>query len=417
VDPEDRCGLQWQVVATDQIEVRVPLPPAEIRELRRQYEAARDALTAANVDMEELTAALALTEGRDAKLKELAAGSAERERRLRDAAAAFDERERARAALGATTAPASEEVASPPAAAARAHREDLELALRDAQESLDDTLDALRDANFNIARFEDVLEMIPGSAHRRSSIEDWQYRFPALREKIGDAVAKHDAWRGQRSFPCDPTEVKRVLRGGGVLEFRLLAEPSPDNPVKYYRFRKQLHERGPQPAPEDPVQWFAVDNPLSFFNLRSAAELRDFDRQAGVHYVTEKRGDTWYVLAKRGPEDVLLGGSGSPWRVEHAYPTRDAFERDAVGFTLDPVGGALFGKLTGNNIGKQVCVFVDDVAYYSASIRSMITTSGVIMGDFSVEKLHYLVQTLQAGALPARLKFPPISERVVEPEP
>jgi SecD/SecF fusion protein len=419
VDPEDQCGLQWQAVAPDRIEVRVPLPPAEVRNLREAYEKARDALAAANVNVQEVTAALALSEGRDAKLRELAASSPERGQSLRDAATAFDERERARAALAATTAPAGEEAASAPAAAARPDRKVLELALRDAQEDLDHTLDALREGNFDLRPFEKVLEMIPGSAHRQSSIEEWQHRFPALRERIDDAVAKYDAWRNARKLPCDPTEVKRLLRGRGVLEFRLLAEPSPDNPVKYYGFRKQLHERGPQPAPEDPVQWFAVDDPLSFFNLRSAAELRDFDRQAAVYYVAEKRGDTWYVLAQRGPEDGLLRGSGggSPWRVKHAYPTRDAFQRDAAGFTLDSVGGGLFGKLTGSNIGKQLCVFVDDVAYYSASIRSRITTSGVIAGEFSTEKVSYLVQTLQAGALPARMKFPPVSERVVEPKP
>jgi len=84
-----------------------------------------------------------------------------------------------------------------------------------------------------------------------------------------------------------------------------------------------------------------------------------------------------------------------------------------VAFSLDPVGGELFGKLTGRNIGKPLCILVDDVAYSAPSIRSRITTDGIITGDFSIEKVNYLIQTLQAGSLPARLKDTPLSERTI----
>jgi len=418
VDPKDECGLQWRVVASDRIEVRVPLPPAEIRELRRAYEKAREILAAESFDLEEVQAALALGPEREAKLRSLAGGSAQREALLRTLASAYDECERARAAAGAAGAPSGAKV---PASAPETlpGQKELALALRDAEERLIDALDAVQDANFDIRRFERTLEMVPGSPRRESSIADWQHRFPALRESIADAAAKYDAWSARSTSPRDPAVLKRLLRGAGVLEFRLLAEPSPGNPSKYDHFREQLHERGPQPAPEDSLQWFPIDNPLSFLNLRSAAELANFDSKTAMFVVVEECDDIWYVLAKRGGEDGLLRpGDGRPqWRVERAYLTRDAGGGGAVGFELDERGGALFGKLTAGNIRKQLCVFGDDVAYSSARIESRIERYGIITGDFSTEKVSYLVQTLQAGALPASLKFPPISERVVEPKP
>ena len=57
------------------------------------------------------------------------------------------------------------------------------------------------------------------------------------------------------------------------------------------------------------------------------------------------------------------------------------------------------------------------MAYSAARIQSAISDSAIITGDFTREKVRYLTQALKAGVLPARLKSPPISERVVEPRP
>jgi len=59
---------------------------------------------------------------------------------------------------------------------------------------------------------------------------------------------------------------------------------------------------------------------------------------------------------------------------------------------------------------------VDDVAYSAPTIQSTISTHGQVTGDFSLEEAQYLARTL-GGQLPARLAFPPVSERVVHPQP
>ena len=73
----------------------------------------------------------------------------------------------------------------------------------------------------------------------------------------------------------------------------------------------------------------------------------------------------------------------------------------------------MFGSLTRNNIDKPLCILVDDVAYSAPNIKSEIRTHGEITGEFSLDKVNYLVQTMEGGTLPARLKETPLSERTI----
>jgi SecD/SecF fusion protein len=427
VDPKGVYDLKWRVLGRNRLEVQMPLPPTENKQLRADFIAARDALLATNIKRSELEQALLLSgEQREASLVALAAGDAERERLMREAAERFDEYTQARKACDQAAMRSTEEEGPPASApsdtqpatsepASQPSERELRLQLRDATEAWSDAMEAVLDTNFDDRRFQEVLEMEPGDRRRTSSLKDLYERYPLVAEQIKLVVEKHDAWRAKRAFLEGPADLRRLLHGAGVLEFRMLAEPSPENPTKYDRYREQLAERGPRPAEGDPVQWFPIDKPLAFFNLDSPAELREFDPRTAQAFVVDKRDDVWYVLAKRGPQDGLLHATagGPQWRLKRAYRTRDRAGRQAVGFELDPVGGSLFGELTGKNIDKQLCIFIDDVAYSSANIRSRITTSGVIEGDFSHEKIGYLIQTLQAGSLPARLKDTPLSERTM----
>jgi len=424
VDPKGVYDIKWRVLGRNRLEVQMPLPPEENKQLKQDYIDALDDLLAANIKRSQLEEMFRAGEERETRLVALAAGDAERERLLREAAKTYDEYLQARqvleqapsaapegqpATLPTDTQPATSEPASQPS------ESELRLRLRDAEEAWLDAMEAVLDTNFDERRFQEILEMEPGNPRRKSSLKDLYEHYPTLKDKIERVVAEHVAWRARRAVLEGPADLRRLLRGAGVLEFRLLAEPSPENPTKYDRYREQLQERGPRPAEGDDVQWFPIDNPLAFFNLDSPAELRTLDPQtASRSYVFDKRDDVWYALAKRGVQDGLLRATTGPkWRLKRAYATTDSAGRQAVGFTLDPIGGSIFAELTGKNIDKQLCIFVDDVAYSSANIESRISTSGIITGDFSREKIGYLIQTLQAGSLPARLKDTPLSERTI----
>jgi len=423
VDPKGVYGLSWRVLGRNRLEIQMPLPPEENKQLRADYIAAREQLLSTNIKRSELETALRMSgDARTTRLVELARGDTPRQERLEQATQAYDaykaavdafQAAQAQAQGGAASEPSAE---SQPAASAPAGLRELRLAQRDAEEALDDALDAVLATNFNERRFQEVLDMEPGTPRRESSLKDLYAHYSLLKGQIVDVVKRYDAWRARHAFLEGPADLRRLLRGAGVLEFRILAEPSPDNVTKYDQYRDELHERGPRPQEGDRYEWFPIDNPMAFFNLNTPDELRNFEPRSTQLFVADKREDTWYILAKRGESDGLLHspqGTGRPWRLKRAYARRDSSGRPAVAFELDPIGGELFGKLTANNIDKQLCIFVDDVAYSSARIQSRITTSGIITGEFSREKINYLVQTLEAGSLPARLKDTPLSERTI----
>ncbi len=418
VDPRGVYDLKWRTLGRNRLEVQMPLPPEENKQLKADFIDAREALLATNVKRSELEGALRMSgQEREDKLLVLAADSAERQRLLREAATTYDEYT---AALKAYQDAQKTEQPEAPADEAEPTTQpsvssELRLARRDAEEALDDAIDAVLRTNFDDRRFQEVLEMEPGSPRHKSSMKDLRERYPTLVDEIDLVVERHAAWRARRAYLEGPADLRRLLRGAGVLEFRILAEPSPENVTKYDRYREQLQERGPRPTEGDTEQWFPIDNPMAFLNLDSPAELRDYDVRSARLWVVDKRDEQWYVLSKRGAEHGLLAshGAGPRWRLKSAAVGRDRSGRPSVLFKLDPVGGSIFSELTGKNIEKQLCIFIDDVAYSSANIASRISTSGEITGEFGREKVNYLIQTLQAGSLPARLKDTPLSERTI----
>jgi len=409
VDPRGVFDLKWRTIGNNRLEVQMPLPPEENKQLKADFIEAQKRLLATNVKRSDLENALRMPAAvRETRLVELAADSAERERLLRVAVEAYDKYAEALTVLQDAESAGAE-------AASQPSLEQLKLERRDAEELLDDAKYEVLHMNFDVQRFQEILDMEPGTPRRTSSLKDLKTSYPTLKDRIDEVVTAHAAWRAKRAFLEGPADLRRLLRGAGVLEFRILAEPSPENPTKYDRYREQLQERGVRPAEGDLYRWYPIDNPLAFMNLDSPAELRDYNPRAASLYIVDQRDGSWYVLAKHGLDHGLLAPriSGRNWRLKSAYITRDRSGRPSVGFVLDPVGGSIFATLTGANIGAQLCIFVDDTAYSSANIESRISTSGVITGDFSREKVNYLIQTLQAGSLPARLKDTPLSERTI----
>jgi len=87
--------------------------------------------------------------------------------------------------------------------------------------------------------------------------------------------------------------------------------------------------------------------------------------------------------------------------------------RPVVYFNLDPRGGDVFGRLTGNNLNKPLGIFLDDACMSAPNIADRITQRGIISGNFTVETANDLALLLRAGALPADLTY--LEERTVGP--
>ncbi len=345
---------------------------------------------------------------------------AEREKMLFDAANRYDAMLAAREALArgpAASQPASEPTTTAPegeTASQPTTQETPEEVYRDATELFEDAVDAVLATNLNRRRFQEIVDLDEKSRVRINSLKELRASQPDLDDRFADVIAKHATYRSGRHFLESPADLKRLLRGAGKLEFRILAAPNPENATKYDRYRRQLKE-GRDIVPGDSEGWFKIDNPLQFFNLDSPAQLQTYDYRNAGNWVCEKRGDDYFVLAKMSTADGLLQDEKIQrrWKLVRARVDRDERSRWCVAFTLDPVGGQMFSVLTRNNKGNPLCILVDNVAYSAPNIQSEIRTNGQITGEFSQDKVQYLVNTMEGGTLPGKLKDTPLSERTV----
>ncbi|MGE5246667.1 MAG: protein translocase subunit SecD [Betaproteobacteria bacterium] len=96
-----------------------------------------------------------------------------------------------------------------------------------------------------------------------------------------------------------------------------------------------------------------------------------------------------------------------------ARPTVDENNQPAVSFTLSSEGGSKFGKVTGENIGRQLAIILDGRVQSAPRIDSRITTDGRITGSFTQEEVANLSLILRSGALPATLTY--LEEQTIGP--
>ncbi|MGD8452288.1 MAG: hypothetical protein PVJ57_10760 [Phycisphaerae bacterium] len=383
LDPDERFGVVCTPLARDQIEIRVQHAPEDVQILSRAVDESIAKLAATNVTEDELLFTLTKLNGRKAALDQLVRSHPTRKAALTRLATAYD---------------AWKENGFDPAY----------------HHGLGDVLAT----NLPIEDLVFMLETTEPSSHdRKEYLADLRKRFPHVKQQIDDVVTRHEAWmeKGAALYCDDPAIIKPMLEGLGVLEFRILAQRAFDNPTQYDSYRRRLHDDGPQPAPGDEFGWFRVEDVISFFDLDGPDALARFDPQQNTTYVADHVADDYYVLAYLAPDQGLLA-EGRPWRVLEAEVDRDTSGEPCVNFELDEAGGALFEELTRRNIGKPLCILVDDTAYSAATIRSRIRANGTITGRFGPVKMTYLARVL-AVQLPAPLKFPPLNEREVGPQP
>src|SRR5256712_6252692 len=132
--------------------------------------------------------------------------------------------------------------------------------------------------------------------------------------------------------------------------------------------------------------------------------------RVGMEFVpgTSTAGDTGnlYYLVKK-----VAAVTGRDLR--NARPSLDENNRPAVSFTLNSEGGRKFGKVSGENIGRQLAIILDTRVQSAPTLESRITTEGRITGSFTQEEVQNLSLILRSGALPAQLTY--LEERTIGP--
>jgi len=94
--------------------------------------------------------------------------------------------------------------------------------------------------------------------------------------------------------------------------------------------------------------------------------------------------------------------------LKNAFVSRDDTGRPAVSFNLNATGAQKFGRLTEENIGRELAIVLDGQVVSAPVLRSRITDNGQITGGgngFSPEEAKDLVLVLKSGALPASMSY------------
>jgi len=253
-----------------------------------------------------------------------------------------------------------------------------------------------------------VLEIDPKSAKRNKVIEELKVEFADRAELIDNVVAAYDEYRPFKGRLDDPRDLQRMLKGAGILEFRIL--PTQGHPEidmdEMARYIETLTEKGPKYASDDKYVWCEIEN-IEQWGAADAQERPSIFAPFGNKY---------YILASNKADKTILHSSDKRrWKLEKAAPGQDQYGRRAISFTLDERGGKLFSNVTGNNIGRPLCILLDGIAISAPNIQSRISTRGQITGSFTQTEVEDMVDKLNAGSLPARLQEQPISLNSIGP--
>jgi len=398
VDPKGQRNLIWRPIGSNRLEIQIPKPPEEVVRAREAYKAVRSKL--ADTELTRNQVRMALTrkgKDRDEALQALVRGDTSREALLKPLADAYD-------AWQAKQAKAPDTDQS----------EEAFEAYRQVEEKLLKT-------NINVERVEDALALGKSEA-RDVELAKIHQDHASLKPLIEELLQAYDPWAKQRGALDDPADLKRLLMGAGVLEFRILPLPDPQRPTKYEESIQDLAKRGPRAREQDLYAWFEIKNPIGFLHVKDPKDFEDHfeERKANLPFVVERYANKYYVLACRQQDKTILaprGRKGMPrWQLASATVSRAPDTNlPCVLFNLDERGGALMAAITRNNLKQPLCIMMDDVAYSAPTIQDVISRRGQITGDFTMDEVIYLVNTLEAGSLPARLKPTPIMEKSIGP--
>jgi preprotein translocase subunit SecD len=193
-------------------------------------------------------------------------------------------------------------------------------------------------------------------------------------------------------------DVTRMLAMGGVLSFHVVVEDPNQPGVPEMLARMETGAAGPKPQTGDRLRWLP-------------------GTQAGISPVERSTNGVTYVLVHASPDRAMTHDDPQRrWSVKHAERTMDPKTGELkVAFELDARGAALFGDLTGNNIGRKLAIALDGNLLSAPTVNSRINGHGIITGHrdaggFTDQEAHQLAATINAGSLPAKLSNEPVSE-------
>ena len=402
VDPGNVHNLVWRVLAGERIEIQMPLASAESRKAQSNYQKLVDKLLSENIMPSQIGAAMALPGNqRQAQIKILAQGNPARLALLQKLATRYD-------ALAAARKFAAAFAGDPQNMPAH----DIAL-LNSTTSAYQNTLQKVLAFNVNVQHLANLLSSTYGKKNpqAQAALADLIKRHPDRQKLIEQIQAAYGLVQQHSAGLDSPQELERMLRGAGVLDFRITVNPQN---AGAQRALAQLATKGPHNgyAPAG-TAWFEVD-PRDGKDILRSRELYTVGEYEGQHYI---------LLYTNSARALTHGTSRAHWQVSNAQLQTDPQTGElAVGFNLDTVGAAYMRELTSHNIHRDMAILLDGKAITAPTIQSTIAGSGQItLGMPSArnpardiqKEGQLLVQTLNAGSLPATLQSQPISVQTI----
>jgi SecD/SecF fusion protein len=454
IDPANIQNLVWRPQGSTRFEIQMPLASAEAREKRTQYETALTELLTGNVTQAAIIRSVAKpAELRAKDFEKFARDSNDRAQILNDFAKVFDERK----ALQKQRDDFANQMATPESLIKLAglklddikiqviewaklkddKRKQAILEYLGSEGNLDlltryteiyakwaDVADRLTEPKTGVnSRYEEAKQTLhklnlsndqvtsalevgaPGSAKNKRAVEILKKEFPELTDKIDRVAKAYNAYFPFRGRLDDPSDLQRMLKGAGILEFRIL--PTMDHPevdsAQMNTYVETLKTKGPKYPLDDQYVWLEIENPAEW--------------KSGRKEVIAQFGDKTYVLAsnRKNKDEVMLHAGQRDWKLVKSSPGQDQSGRRAIDFELDERGGKLFSTVTGKNLDRPLCIVLDNVAISAPNIQSRIYTNGQITGTFTQTQVEDMVTKFNAGSLPARLIEQPVSVKTIGP--
>lgn len=435
VDPNGLRALEWRPLSGNRFEVRMPAGKGDAKGKREAYFLAMDRLAEGNIKPDDIRQVLQLSpDQQQARIDQLTKDDQAQRERFGKLLRAYQKLSSARSAKEAADAERNKAVASSEDSKELAV---LEEALTTAQDALDDAQvefesarDALQDGNVSRDELHVALESRymqrvvqaetgqtgPSARGRRrefgnnlvieelgsetaqyeTNIDNLVERHPARRKEIEEAISLFEQWSKVRERLEDPADLIRLISKAGVLEFRIApvmpaggdaGSPIELSEAEYQQYVESLKNEGPEALRNRnaPLQWFPIH-----------------ESQSG-------RGKR-YILLYNQPGNQMLQERRGVWQLTSARETVDENGRPAIRFDLNEAGARRMARLTTEHQTHPLAILLDDEVYCAPVIRekAIISTSGVITG-VPVEEIEDLIQTLNAGSLPARLNPDPVS--------
>ncbi|MBN1974602.1 MAG: protein translocase subunit SecD [Sedimentisphaerales bacterium] len=455
IDPANIQNLIWLPQGNTRFEIQMPLASAEARSMRDNYEAAEQTLMNKNVSRSKVMQALTKpAANREELFKNFSQGDPNRLSMLEKLAELYDKRtelqnnrdnlakERENTANAVTSAGIDiEKVKSKVAEWADLDTVKLTQAideftdvndnipvlegyvkaysewakssneLVDIQPQYLEALNAIDNLNLTQEQLNLCLEMSNKAGKRDEKIRELKAAFPDRVGEIDNVVKAYDKYSPYRGRLDDPKDLQRMLKGAGILEFRILPTRNPayvdiDAMDTYV---ERLQEKGPEYASYDDYKWCEIEN----YEEWGAADKEQYPS------IVAQFGSKYYVLASNKSEEVILHSTDQDaWKLEKAFPTSDDRGLRAIGILFNIQGGKIFGKITNENIGRPFCILLDNIAISAPKIDSRVGRNGVITGGstgFTPIQVEDMVNKLNAGSLPARLVEQPISVNTIGP--